>query len=161
MKLSLQNSVVSRQDLKALILEVRRYGQWAAQNSVKDKVLGKSDLTRPQISLAASQLITQWADGKNLTQKSLDELVTELEDYEATAPYVSITLAAPPPNALKQQLVSWFRDNVRPDILVDFKFNSTMLGGMVVSCGSHVYDWSFKRQILAARDKFPEALRHV
>jgi F0F1-type ATP synthase delta subunit len=50
---------------------------------------------------------------------------------------------------------------VAPNMLVDFKFNSTMLGGMVVQYGSHIYDWSFRQRILDARDKFPEVLRSV
>ena len=50
---------------------------------------------------------------------------------------------------------------VAPDVLVNFQFNATILGGMVVRYGSHVYDWSFRRQILAKRDTFPEVLRRV
>jgi hypothetical protein len=32
---------------------------------------------------------------------------------------------------------------------------------MVVVHGSRIYDWSFRRQILATREKFPEVLRNV
>ena len=70
-------------------------------------------------------------------------------------------MAGPAPAQLKQKIVEWCRKNIDGDILVDFRFNATLLGGMVVKWGSHVYDWSFKRQLMAARAKFPEVLRNV
>jgi F0F1-type ATP synthase delta subunit len=84
-----------------------------------------------------------------------------LREFEESAPHITLTLAAPAPNGLKKTLISWCRDNIDKNILVDFKFNATILGGMVVVYGSRIFDWSFKRQILAAREKFPEVLRNV
>jgi F0F1-type ATP synthase delta subunit len=91
----------------------------------------------------------------------LDKLIETLEDYGTSAPIITITLAAPAPNSLKKTLIDWCRKNIAPNALIDFRFNATMLGGMVVQYGSRIYDWSFRRQILAARDKFPEILRNV
>jgi F0F1-type ATP synthase delta subunit len=84
-----------------------------------------------------------------------------LEDFSDSAPRVTVTLAAPAPNSLKQTIALWFRENIAPNTLVNFKFNSTILGGMVVVYGSRIYDWSFRRQILVSREKFPEVLRNV
>jgi F0F1-type ATP synthase delta subunit len=74
---------------------------------------------------------------------------------------MTITLAAPATTGIKKQLTAWCRDNVAPDVLVRFEFNQTLLGGMVVRFGSHIYDWSLRRQILDGRTKFPEVLRNV
>ena len=156
----LPNSINSRQDLKALILDLRGLARWFSQSAVKQKYSKSASIEQPALSPAAQELISQQA-GKQIGQADLDKLIKSLEDYAANAPYATITLAAPASSSLKKELVEWFRHNVRPEMLVDFKFNSTMLGGMVVSYGSHVYDWSFKRQILAARDKFPGVLRNV
>jgi hypothetical protein len=161
MKLNLQSSVSSGQDLKAVILEIRSYAKRLAQNSIKKQVSGSATDEQPPISLAAAELIKQWHSDKQINQKSLDELIAALEDFAAKATHIVITLAAPAPGSLKKELVAWCRQNIGPNILVDFSFNSTMLGGMVVRYGSHVFDWSFKRQILAAREKFPEVLRNV
>lgn len=160
MNLQLPSSISSRQDLKALILELRGLSRWFSQTATKQKVSKSAPAEQPAMSPAAQELISQQA-GKQINQADLDKLIKALEDYAGSAPYASVTLAAPAPNALRKELVEWFRKNVKPDILVDFKFNSTMLGGMVISYDSHVHDWSFKRQILAARAKFPETLRHV
>jgi F0F1-type ATP synthase delta subunit len=70
-------------------------------------------------------------------------------------------LAAPPSNGIKKTLVAWCRKNIATDILVNFDFNSTLLGGMVVRYGSHVFDWSFRRKILEEHSKFPGVLRNV
>ena len=161
MSLNLQNDISSRQDLRAVILEIQNCAAWLAQSQVKAKVSGKQDSQPPTISHAADDLIKQWHGKNAVSPKTLDELVKTLKDFESKAGRISITLAAPAPARLRQELVAWCRQNINPNILVDFKFNSTMLGGMVVQYDSHVHDWSFRRQILAGRDKFAEVLRHV
>lgn len=162
MTLTLPETVSSQEDLKALIADVRRYAKWYGQTAVKHHVSQGNTAAEPPVVLpAAATILQQWDKDQPITQKSLDKLITALSDIEATAPYVTITLAAPAPNSLKQELLGWFRQHVDQNVLLNLKFNATLLGGMVVSYGSHTYDWSFRRQILAARDKFPEVLRRV
>jgi len=161
MNLKLPDSVSSPQDIKAIVLEVRQYARWFAHASVKQQVSGGKVAEPPAMSPGATALIQGLAGGKPLTQTALDGLIEALEVFETKAPHMTITLAAPPPESLKKTLITWCRQHVAPDILVTFQFNSTLLGGMVVRYGSHVFDWSFRRQILAARGKFPEVLRHV
>jgi hypothetical protein len=161
MKFNLSDNLASRQDLKETILEIRRYAQWVAQGAIKKRLVGDDSAEPPVISQAAKDIIKQWEEGDTAAPKGLGQLVEALEEFESTASYISLTLAAPPPPSLKKTLVQWCRQNIDPNILVDFQFNSTILGGLVARYGSHVYDWSFRRQILAARDRFPEVLRHV
>jgi hypothetical protein len=162
MKLNLPANVSSPQDLKAIILEIRQYAHWLGQYAIKKRVSNnsKSDAP-PAISQTAVTLIEALTHEKQLSQAGLDELIASLETLAATAPRLTITLAAPPAGSLKKTLVTWCRQHIGPNVLVDFRFNSTLLGGMVVRYGSHVYDWSFRRQILAARGRFPEVLRRV
>jgi hypothetical protein len=159
--LNIRNYVYSQQDLKAAILEVKKYTTWFNQTEVKMRVTKNNSYELPTISPVATNIINEWLDGKPPDAKSLENLIAALEDFEAAAPRVTITLAAPPPGSLKQTITEWFRQNVDPNILVNFKFNGTILGGMVVSYGSHVHDWSFRRQVLSSRAKFPEVLRNV
>ncbi len=160
MKLNLQSSIYSAQDLKAVILDIRSYAKWFSQESIKQR-FSKGEPDSPNISQPADELILQWHKDRQVSQKSLDELMSELESYSQSAANITITLAAPAPATLKKEIVDWFRQNVNPNVLVDFKFNSTMLGGMVVKVGSHIFDWSFRRQILESKGKFPEILRNV
>lgn len=147
--------------MKALINELQRYVQWSGRNDIKQQVTSQLMDGQPVLSAGANDLINQWMGGRPVDADNLSKLIKALEEFAAKASFVNITLAAPAPASLRQAIVSWFRQNVRSDLLVDFNFNATMLGGMAVRYGSHVFDWSFKRQILANRSKFPEILRNV
>lgn len=161
MKLSLPNSVASQQDVTTLQREVQEYARWFAHEAVKKRMSVKHTSVPPQTTPGTSQLIHEWGAKEALTSQRLDKLIHELESYGDKAQTITITLPAPPTNDIKATLVGWCRKNIASDILVTFQFNATILGGMVVRFGSHVYDWSFRRQILAARGTFPEVLRRV
>lgn len=161
MGLKLESTVSSAEDLKGLILEVREYAKWYAHDAIKRRVSKKGAINQPELSDAARAVIKDWQKENQLGTASLDKLVMTLEDFESTAPRLSITLAAPVPGNLKKNLVSWCRDNVAPNVLVSFQINSSLLGGMVVRYGSRMFDWSFRRQILEHRMTFPEILRNA
>jgi F0F1-type ATP synthase delta subunit len=162
MGLQLPNSVCSAQDLAALELELHDYTQWFAHNAVRASVKStKGAAAVPVLSSVALGLLREWNKKALLSQQSLDELLTAIKMLRHESPSMTITLAALPGNELKQQLVGWCRENLQPNILVTFQFNRSLLGGMVVRWGSHVFDWSFRRQILANADAFPEVLRRV
>jgi len=161
MEYKLPASVASSQDLKDLILEVHEYASWYEHESIKKRVDVEHMSEPPTLSPAAIELIHEWGAKKSLTAQSLDTLIETLKKYNDTAPSITFTLAAPPTSSIKTTLVTWCRENVAPNILVTFKFNATLLGGVVVHYGSRVFDWSFRRQLLAARERFPEILRRV
>lgn len=161
MNLNLQNTIFTPQDLKALIMEVRSYTRWFAQANIKSQVVGKPSAATYTVSETAATLIREFAAGQPLSQQLLDMLILSLEKIEKESPRITITLAAMPGNSLKKSLTDWCRKNVSPDVLVDFRFNATLLGGMVVQYGSRIHDWSFRRAILANRSKFPGVLRNV
>ena len=165
MKLKLEDSISSPQDLRAVILEIQDYARWNSHDAIKKRlgvrIRRKPTVEAPFISPAASTIIHAWASSNNLSQTSFDNLIKTLEAYARTAPQLTITLAAPPSSGLKKTLVAWCRENISPNLLINFQFNSVLLGGMVVRSGSHVFDWSFRRQILEARQRFPEVLRNV
>lgn len=155
MKLKLPSSVASQQDLGALEREVREYARWFAHEAIKKRSGVKHASEPPALSTGAKELV------RGAEQAQLEEIIETLKTYATGAPSITITLAAPPPNSLKTTLIAWCRENIAPNILVNFRFNSALLGGMVVHSGSRVFDWSFRRQVLENRDKFPEVLRRV
>lgn len=161
MKLLLPNSVSSPQDLMALTFEVREYASWFSHNTIKHQAGAKRGSQAPALSAAALEVLRSWNAQKPITGDTLVELVTALEDFKETAPSLTITLAAPAGGDLKQTLVTWCRENIAPNVLVSFRFNATLLGGMVVRYGSRIFDWSFRREILEQHAKFPEVLRNV
>lgn len=161
MKLKLPDGISSSQDIGAIIIEVRNYGQWFSHNTILQRVGGKQFTQAPVISEETKELLRDCQAKQPLMADHLDELLKELEDIKTSAPSLTITLAAPATNDIKKILVAWCRKNIASDILVNFSFNATILGGLVIRCGSQIFDWSFKRQLLASRNKFPEILRRV
>ena len=161
MKFRLPSAVGSSQDLVAVTGEIRDYARWFSHNAIRQQLHAGKSTDSPALSPTAAELIAELTAKKPLSSQDIDGLIAQLELFNRTATSVTITLAAPAAGELKRTLVAWCRDNIAPDILVNFQFNRTLLGGMVVRYGSHIFDLSFRCQILAAKDRFPEVLRHV
>ena len=161
MKIKLDENISSVHDLQALILELKDYAKWYSHDSMRKLIKSSHGSDAPILSEAARVMIHEFSDKNLSTRSAIDQLIMNLEHVARTAPQMTITLAAPPTHGIKKQLVAWCRDNLSHSILINFEFRSGLLGGMVVRSGSHIYDWSFRRQILEAGPKFPEVLRNV
>jgi len=161
MKLKLPDSIASPQDVSALLLEVKEYSQWFSHELIKVESNIKHVSKSPELSTGAKTLFEEMFSKKSHDKGSLDDLVDILSKYSNDAPIMTITLAAPVPNSVKETLVAWCRNNLAKNTLVNFQFNTSLLGGMVVRFGSHIFDWSFRRQILGNKNNFPKVLRNV
>lgn len=161
MNLVIPDSIASRQDLSAVTREIHTYAAWASRELIKQKVVGKAAGTQPAISQEANAVLRSWMYGKPMTKTKLDELTKALEIYARTAPSVTITLAGVPAGETKTKLVAWCRRELRPNILVSFRLNRAILGGMVVAYGSHIHDWSFRRKLLETTTSFSQVLERV
>lgn len=162
MKSSLPASIVSAQDLTMVIHEIQDYVAWALHETIKHKVSTKNAMTpQPELSPAATELVSAWGKSKGSTADSFRQLIETLERIAKSAPTLTITLAGPAPQHVKEHLVAWCRENLSQNVLVTFKFNRTLLGGMVVRAGSHIYDWSLHRKLMDNGQSFTEVLRSV
>jgi len=159
MKLNLPSTIASPQDLSDTILDIREYAKWYSHNAMKKSGSKKSDA--PDISSTAKELLREYSASKSLDTSGISELINYLENLKSNAPTISVTLAAVPTVDLKKSIIEWSRSNLDPNAMVKFQFNATILGGIVVKCGSRIFDWSFRRKILDSRDKYPEILRNV
>ncbi|MBP9667274.1 F0F1 ATP synthase subunit delta [Candidatus Saccharibacteria bacterium] len=161
MSFSLPDTIASSQDLMALILDVKEYARWFAHESIKKQVHVAASNHALSLSPVAVEVIRTWGTSQPLTTVRLDELLQTLEAYQKQAPSMTVTLAAPASRKLKTTIVAWCRQHITPTMLVTFDFNATILGGMVVRSGSHIYDWSIRRAILDNKASLPEVLRRV
>jgi hypothetical protein len=150
--LKLPASIVSEQDLSSLSVEIHDCVKWLSHEAIKKKSGSKVAGSPPHMSEAAAQLIHEYG----ASQEKLDELVLDLEQLLKSARIVTITLPVYPSTTLKLQLVTWFRKEVSDDVLLNFSSNRALLGGMVIRVGSRVFDWSYRRLVLDAEDKFTE-----
>lgn len=162
MKSNLPASIVSAQDLTMVIREIQDYTAWATHEIIKQKAGSRRPLApAPELSLAATELISAWGKTKGTSADSYRQLTEALERIAKSAPTITVTLAGPAPQPLKEQIVGWCRNNLSGNILVTFKFNRTILGGMVVRAGSHIYDWSLHRKLHDNGAAFTEVLSRV
>lgn len=163
MDFKLPDTVASSQDIISLILEIKAYTTWYLHEMIKLRVSHKKNKAKdePQLSPAANELLRNFSHQYPLTRQSLEGLIKTLEDYSKHAPVVLFTLAAPATSGVRKALVRWCRQHIAGNVLVTFQHNSTILGGMVMRYRSRVFDWSFRRQILANVATFPEVLRRV
>lgn len=160
-ELHLPPSIVSPTDVTALELEVRSYAKWFSHEHVKATVKAAAGTPAPVLSPVTIEVIKTWCGQTPLTEALLDELLVTIVAFKTTAPVMTITLAGPAGGDTKQTLIAWCRDNLAGNMLISFRFNSTLLGGMVVRYGSHVFDWSFRRSLLETKTNFVEVLRRV
>jgi F0F1-type ATP synthase delta subunit len=159
--LSLPPNIVSPQDLARLEVEITQFADWFHHNAIKQEMHIAKGTAMPGMTPECIALLRTVSQNGTLVQTSLDALQLQVRGLRQTAATISVTLAAPAGAQLKQQITEWCRRELDPSMLVDFRFNSTILGGMVVRYGSHVFDWSFRRAILAKRQEFAEVLRRV
>ncbi len=153
--------ISSPSDVTALVLEIRSYAKWYNHYVIAQKAGAKHADEQPELSPAATETIRASSKDTPLTSESLDQLIASLERIGTHSPVLTITLAAPAPREVREQLVTWCREQLSPDVLITFRFDSTILGGMVVRAGSHIYDWSFRRQLMDKRASFAEVLERV
>jgi hypothetical protein len=158
--LQLPSKIATPQQIEDVIMDLEKYAKWFSQASIKMK--GKIEIgDPPQISNEAVKLLDQVTSADDITTKKIDGLINSLLDIKDDSPRLTLTLAARPTQDTKVQLIEWCRTNLSDQVLVDFKMDRRLLGGMTVQYGSHIYDWSFQKLINQNADKLPGMLRNV
>ena len=114
-----------------------------------------SNATKPAPSPALAHILELF-ELEDPTTATLEKLGKDLEAHLLRAPVAHITLAALPGNATKRDLTTWFRTHISPEVLLTFTARADLGGGIVVQAGSHVYDFSFKRLLLANKARLAE-----
>ena len=161
MKLNLSEEIISPEDLRSVIDELKDYQDYVRHDQIKAHLSEHASSTSPELSRAAAALISQAMEHHPLNHEEMNHLIAELEKIFAESPKLRIVLAALPNHGIKKQITEWVRHNVDALVLIDFSYNQSLLGGMVVTAGSHIYDWSLRRSILIAQPKLNEMIAHV
>lgn len=154
--MNLPIELYSPDQLSAIMLELFTYTGNLRDTMVRAKTAHRKGTPKaPEISamlLGVLHLADVAADDLDKTEK----LLKELEHIRAHAPVIRITLAGLPNRELKQQLTVWFREQIHPSALLTFSVRSDIGGGIVLQAGSHIYDFSFKKQLLGKKQRIGE-----
>lgn len=160
MSYSLPVDVHSPEQLGLLIAELRDVAAQRRNQAVQAKVTGKAGADSTHISALLGQVLKEAKVAVN-NPGALDEVLANLEQLRAKAPSVRLTLTAAPTRLYKQQFTTWFRANIHPDTLVTFSVRSDIGGGATLIAGSHVYDFSFREQLLRNKGRIAEIFGRV
>jgi hypothetical protein len=161
MKLKLSDDIISPSDVKSVIEQLNDYAKQLRSVSIKKRVTDKHVPIDTKLAPAASFVLDNFLNGQAPTADDVEHLVIQLNDYLKNSLQLRLILADIPPLKLKRDIVHWCRNHLGNEVLIDFRFSPTLLGGMVVVSGSHIYDWSWRRMILENKSKFAEAMRSV
>lgn len=161
MKLNLPDEIISGEDLRSVIEELKDYQSFIRHGQIKSHVSKRSSGAGPELSSPAAALLSIAMERHPLNLEVMDNLISELQKMYSSSPKLKIILAAVPNHAIKKQIATWIRQNTNQDALIDFSYNQSLLGGMVVTVGSHIFDWSLRRGILAEQPKLNEMIAHV
>jgi len=144
--------------VESVMYDIQYYLDWVRQNKIR-KTVGAKVKEEPTHSAETVLVIEAWLAGKPATMESLEALHDALRDLKL--PQVHIMLAALPNRAQREALVTWFRTNVSPLLLLSFVADRNLGGGLVVRTPNRVFDFTWKQQLIAGRSKLAEILHGV
>lgn len=160
MSFLLPDSIYSPQQIESQLLKLEQLTDFNQRTQARQrlKLQTSPDQTAETLQAELADLFAA-ADLDPTSQESIDRLQTELVQIKESTPVIHITLTAMPGPNLQQQLVSWFRLNIHPQLLVAFSYNRHLAGGMVVRTAAKIYDFSFRKRLLAGSDEMTRILR--
>lgn len=144
----------SPNQLSVVVIELRRFAHSLQKYAVQTKVTG-APTALPELS-NLSMAVLSANDIQQNDQKKVESLVTALEKARDKAPTAHMTLAELPDSSEQQQFAEWFRAHVHPHSLLTFSARSDIGGGMILQTGTHVYDLTFRTQLLDHKGRIAE-----
>ena len=150
----------SPEQLGAIIIELRSYIAGLRDANVRAKT-AHTEAAAPGHTSALLMGAMHGANVKAADMSALEKLLKELEGIRDKAPAVHLMMAALPNRELKRKLTEWFRGQIHPYTLLTFATRADIGGGMIIQAGSHVYDYSFRQQILGNKQRIAEIFNSV
>ena len=92
---------------------------------------------------------------------ALEQLQANLQQVRDQAPVAHMVLPALPNQTLKRQLVEWFRAQIHQQMMMTFAVRSDIGGGFIMRIGSRQYDYTFRTQLLANKQRIAEIFDSV
>lgn len=156
----LPTDLYSPEQLGAVVIELRSYTGALRDANVRAKAT-KSAVSAPEHLSALLLGVFRGAGVKVTDLEGSEKLLKELEAIRDKAPAVHLMMAALPNRELKRKFTDWFRTAIHPYTLLTFATRADIGGGVILQAGSHVYDYSFRQQILTNRHRISEIYARV
>jgi len=158
--LRLPLDLYSPEQLSTIIIELRGHASSLRDATVRARVAPQE--SPAQIHTSALLLGTYREAGVSQTdQIASEKLLKQLEAIRDRAPAVHLMMAALPNRDFKRKLVEWFRSEIHPYSLLTFATRADIGGGVIIQAGSHIYNYSFREQILSHKHRISEMYNSV
>ena len=125
-----------------------------------DEFMRQADLRKPGTAQSlprVSKNLTEISEANKLNllhDKDRRLLIDFLENLRLHAPVVHISFASDPSGAFLSKIISWFRQNVDPLVLLQVGLQPNIAAGAIVRTTNHIFDFNLqkhfadKRQVL-------------
>lgn len=154
MALKLPVSIMTKQDLHRLIREVEALDNYILQNSIR----GQKSAALPRLTTTLETMIRDnKADILDDSQRSA--LKNTLADLLKTAPVVHMSFAIEPSSFMTQKIVTWFRNEVHPALMLHTGIQPTIAAGCVMRTSNKFFDFSLRQHLTASQAMLMQSIR--
>lgn len=132
-----------------------------------DNDLGTQKIRSPGATLVVPAISRQLKEILELNKQSIVSskdratLIRQLKTTKEKAPVIHITFASEPEPSILVQLISWIRTNLHPSALVTIGVQPAIVGGCVFRTPDHIYDFSFRNQLVASKSLLTDRLKEL
>jgi hypothetical protein len=147
------------EQLQAAKYEIEQYANRLQVATIRQAVGQAPAQDTSSLMPAAQAIIVAWQGKKTVSAASLTELLATLKGLQPPVLHLTLTNIAPP--TLRRALSQWVRANAHPQALLQLSVDSSIGGGVVIRTTNHLYDDSFRTQLLAHRDNLTKVIADV
>lgn len=152
----LPNLAVGPADVSRLKRELASLNEYLQQASLR----GQADIKLPKTSRMLDELAT--INKLNFLEAPARQAAANfLEAVLKAAPVVHISLATDPSSAFTDKMISWFRQNVHPLLLLQVGLQPSIAAGCVVRTPNKQYDLSVRKHFAGQRPVLIDKLREL
>jgi F0F1-type ATP synthase delta subunit len=154
MSLKLPASIMTKQDLHRLIREVEALDNYILQNSIR----GQKSAALPRLTTTLEALIRD--NGLDIMHdKSRTTLSGTLTQLLKTAPVVHMSFAIEPSSFMTQKIVTWFRSEVHPALMLHTGIQPTIAAGCVMRTSNKYFDFSLRQHLQASQSMLMDSIK--
>lgn len=85
-------------------------------------------------------------------------LIALLQQFQTSAPTVHMSLTVEPSGAFIEKMITWLRQNIKPNLLLDIGLQPTITAGCVLRTPNKVFDMSLRHNLT---EKSPILLQKI
>lgn len=148
-KIALPVSVISSVDVNRISRELVLFQDYYRKVSLLKN--NQKSLKSPKTSRMLDNLLEL-----NGFDMSIDNdrslLVKFIDDVKTKSPVVHVSFSVDPPVRFLEKIISWFRKEVHPTILLTIGLQPNIGAGMVVRTTNKFYDFSLRNRLYDSKD---------